>query len=398
MAALRAATLALSQRPGAPAAVAASVRRRFPRGAGHRHHRPLRHLHPLRDLHRAGPGLHDPAVQRHAGFAVDGLRPRDGQHARAADQPAAAGLSAGQQAVGDRPDLAAAGLRLSRHRLVLRRAAATLGPARGLAGAEQQGNGALGLYEYSRSFAKGVMRTRAVLAWGVSCVVAFVLVVLLQLDQGYNLVSTFAMLAITMSLVMIWRELSFETLPHAMTVQRVLIYGAGQRARSVAESLQQSDPNVQVVGFFASPNESEITVPEVQRVSAGRSLTDVVRDHDVDEIVVALTERRGGSMPMRELLDCKLQGVRVVDIARHFEQKLGQIRLDAMSAGYLIFGEGFNQDFIRTLVKRCFDIAGALVLILLGLPLMLITALAIRIDSPGPVLYRQERVGLHGRS
>ena len=198
-------------------------------------------------------------------------------------------------------------------------------------------NGALGLYEYSRTFAKGVMRTRAVLAWGVSCVVAFVLVVLLQIDEGYNLVSTFAMLAVTMSLVMIWRELSVETLPQAMTVQRVLIYGAGQRARSVAESLQQSDPNVQVVGFFASPNESEITVPEVQRVSAGRSLTDVVRDHDVDEIVVALTERRGGSMPMRELLDCKLQGVRVVDIARHFEQKLGQIRLDAMSAGYLIF-------------------------------------------------------------
>jgi len=258
-------------------------------------------------------------------------------------------------------------------------------------------NSALGLYEYSRSFAKGVMRTRAVLAWGVSCCVAFVFVVLLQLDEGYNLVATFAMLALTMSLVMIWRELSVETLPHAVTVQRVLIYGAGQRARAVAESLQHSDPNVQVVGFFASPNESEIAVPEVQRVVPGRSLTDVVRDHDVDEIVVALTERRGGSMPMRELLDCKLQGVRVMDIARHFEQKLGQIRLDAMSAGYLIFGEGFNQGFFRTLIKRAFDIIGALVLVVLSLPLMLITAILIRIDSPGPILYRQERVGLHGR-
>ena len=257
-------------------------------------------------------------------------------------------------------------------------------------------NGALGLYEASRSFAKDVMRTRAVLAWGVSCCVAFVLVVLMQINEGYNLVATFAMLAVTMSLVMIWRELSVETLPRAMTLQRVLIYGAGQRAMSVAESLQQSDPNVQVVGFFASPNESKITVPEAQRMDLGHSLTDVVSDHQVDEIVVALTERRGGSMPMRELLDCKLQGVRVMDIARHFEQKLGQIRLDAMSAGYLIFGEGFNQGFIRTVVKRLFDIAGALVLILLSLPIMLLAALLIRLDSRGPILYRQERVGLHG--
>lgn len=258
-------------------------------------------------------------------------------------------------------------------------------------------NGALGLYEYSRTFDKGVMRTRAVLAWGVSCGVAFVLVVLLQLTKGYNLVATFSMLTVTMFAVMVWRELSVETLPRAMTLQRVLIYGAGQRAHSVAESLQHSDPNVQVVGFFSGPNESDIAVPESQRVPAGVSLTQVVQERGVEEIVVALSERRGGSMPMRELLDCKLQGVRVMDIARHFEQKLGQIRLDAMSAGYLIFGEGFNQGFVRSAVKRCFDLVCAVILIALSLPLMLLTALLIRVDSPGPIFYRQERVGLHGR-
>ena len=68
--------------------------------------------------------------------------------------------------------------------------------------------------------------------------------------------------------------------------------------------------------------------------------------------VVAVSERRGGSMPMRELLDCKLQGVRVVDIATHFEKTLGQIRLDAVSAGWLIFGDGFQQGLVRTAVKR----------------------------------------------
>ena len=117
----------------------------------------------------------------------------------------------------------------------------------------------------------------------------------------------------------------------------------------------------------------------------------------MDEIVVALSERRGGSMPLRELLDCKLRGVRVIDIATHFEQTLGQIRLDAVSAGWLIFGDGFKQGWWRTFVKRIFDIVCASILILLALPVMLVTAFLIVIESSGPVLYFQERVGLNGR-
>ena len=112
---------------------------------------------------------------------------------------------------------------------------------------------------------------------------------------------------------------------------------------------------------------------------------------------MALSERRGGSMPMRELLDCKLSGIRVTDIATYFEQTAGQIRLDAVSAGWLIFGDGFNQGFLRTTVKRLFDIVCALVLLMLASPVMLVTALVIRLESPGGILYRQERVGLEGK-
>jgi hypothetical protein len=129
-----------------------------------------------------------------------------------------------------------------------------------------------------------------------------------------------------------------------MTVQRVLIYGAGQRATVGGRVLAALRPERAGGRLLCQPQRKrDRGARGAAGVVPGRSLTDVVRDHDVEEIVVALTERRGGSMPMRELLDCKVQGVRVVDIARHFEQKLGQIRLDAMSAGYLIFGEGFNQ-------------------------------------------------------
>jgi sugar transferase (PEP-CTERM system associated) len=128
-----------------------------------------------------------------------------------------------------------------------------------------------------------------------------------------------------------------------------------------------------------------------------RSLTDTAISLKADEIVVALSERRGGAMPLRELLDCKLQGIRVLDLASHFEQTLGQIRLDSLYAGWLIFGDGFRQGTMRTVVKRIFDIVCALILILLALPMMAIAAIAIVIENGFPILYRQERVGLNGR-
>jgi sugar transferase (PEP-CTERM system associated) len=118
---------------------------------------------------------------------------------------------------------------------------------------------------------------------------------------------------------------------------------------------------------------------------------------NADEIVVALSERRGGAMPLRELLDCKLQGVRVLDLASHFEQTLGQIRLDSLYAGWLIFGDGFGQGLIRTVVKRIFDIICASILITLSLPVMIVVAILIALEDGFPLLYRQERVGLNGR-
>jgi sugar transferase (PEP-CTERM system associated) len=126
-------------------------------------------------------------------------------------------------------------------------------------------------------------------------------------------------------------------------------------------------------------------------------LTDFIREQQIDEVVVALAERRHGSMPMRELLECKLHGVRVVDIATYFEETLGQIRLDAVSAGWLIFGDGFRQGLARTLVKRLFDIVCASFLIVLTAPVMLGTAILILFESGRPILYWQERVGLYGR-
>ncbi|HOL37130.1 MAG TPA: TIGR03013 family PEP-CTERM/XrtA system glycosyltransferase [Rubrivivax sp.] len=184
----------------------------------------------------------------------------------------------------------------------------------------------------------------------------------------------------------------------ARTRRRTLIFGSGEAARVVAETLRTSDPGADIVGFYAGPNEGQPAVPPGELLPATQSLLETAVERRVDEIVVALAERRAGSMPLRELLDCKLRGIGVYDINSHFEKRLGQIRIGYLHASWMIFGDGFNQGLARTAVKRLFDIVCSLALLALAAPVMLLAALAIRLDSRGSALYRQERTGKDGRA
>lgn len=257
-------------------------------------------------------------------------------------------------------------------------------------------NAGLGFYQRVHSCTVGQTRARAVLSLFLSLPLAYVLLGLSPLRLENEGAFVLALLAALVVMLM-HRVYVAHATPRAMLRQRVLIYGSGERAKLVGRALKKSDPNVDLVGYYVGPNESAAEVSGFALLPSEKSLTDVVLEERVDEIVVALSERRGGSMPLRELLDCKLHGVRVVDIATHFEKTLGQIRRDAVSAGWLIFGDGFEQGLVRTTVKRLFDLVCATVLLLLALPVMLITAILIVIESEGPILYLQERVGLHGR-
>ena len=255
-------------------------------------------------------------------------------------------------------------------------------------------NATLGFYDRSNAFSTTQMWARALVSFGVTGLVVVGVLLLSPLATFYG--RTEAVMGVMMAamLLLLYQVLVGQFLTTRLTRRKVLVYGTGTRAKAVGQRVKRPSSNSELVGYFASPNEREHLVSSFGTLGEDETLTDVVLAAGVDEIVVALSERRGGSMPMRELLDCKLSGVRVTDIATYFEQTAGQIRLDAMSAGWLIFGDGFNQGFLRTTVKRVFDIVCALVLLVLASPVMLLTALVIRLESPGGIFYRQERVGL----
>ena len=279
---------------------------------------------------------------------------------------------------------------------VSRAAAAAFPSAALLAAGALAVNAALGFYQrvHNRSVAQS--RARAVLSLFLIVPLAYIVLGVFPLgleDHGFVASAVAAGLAA----IMVYRVYDGHSTAQSMMRQRVLVFGTGTRAKLVGRTLQKSDPHVDLVGYYASPNESVAEVSAWGILSPNTSLTDIVMEQQVDEIVVALAERRGGSMPLRELLDCKLQGVQVVDMATHFEKTLGQIRLDSVSAGWLIFGDGFSQGVLRTIVKRLFDIVCALILIIVASPIILLTGILILLESGGPILYLQERVGRNGR-
>jgi len=259
-------------------------------------------------------------------------------------------------------------------------------------------NAALGFYDSSSVFSATQLWARALVSLLVTAVNVVAVLLLFPLDAFYGRTWAVVIVMLATSLMLIYQVLVGELLPKALSPRKVLIYGTGARAQAVGNTMGRTPSQAQLVGFFASPNEQEHLVSQWDVLPTQQSLAAFVKEKGVHEIVVALSDRRGGSMPMRELLDCKLSGVRVSDIATFFEQNVGQIRLDAVSAGWLIFGSGFDQGVIRSTTKRIFDILSALVLIVLSFPLMLITALFIKLESPGPIFYRQERVGLSGKT
>ena len=257
-------------------------------------------------------------------------------------------------------------------------------------------NAWLGMYQrlHKRSFED--TRARAVLSLHLSVPIAYVLLVMLPEAQlNRHMLEISGMAAIFGMLTN--RVRALHNRGRSMVRHRVLIIGVGKEALGVAESLGMDDPSVEIAGFYPGHPTEEVHVPQDRVLTRDMSLTDTANALKVDEIVVAVRERRGGVLPLRELLDCRISGVKVMDLSSHFESMLGQIRIDALKAGWLIFGEGFDQGFMRTSIKRIFDWIFAFVMLILVAPVMLITALAILFEDGGPIFYKQERVGQNGR-
>ncbi|HEV7814527.1 MAG TPA: TIGR03013 family XrtA/PEP-CTERM system glycosyltransferase [Janthinobacterium sp.] len=199
--------------------------------------------------------------------------------------------------------------------------------------------------------------------------------------------------------VLLTRLVVFKSAESTMLAGRLILIGTGPLASECLElaGSKLGFHQFTVVGCIEVAGE-ERCVPASALLPAGPTLlAAAARKHDVHEIVVSVTNRRNGAFPVRQLLECALGGIRVIDAATFFEREACQIRIDSLQPSYLIFGGGFDQSFVRATSKRLFDLLASAAICLATLPLMLLTALWIRLDDGGPVFYQQERVGKDGQ-
>jgi sugar transferase (PEP-CTERM system associated) len=188
----------------------------------------------------------------------------------------------------------------------------------------------------------------------------------------------------------------------AVGIRRVIIIGTGHDAQQVLADMRAGGQwsGYEVAGFFPTTEQCADPVGDSSAPIFNRTqrLIDLVREHKVNDIIVAVREQRGGGVPMDQLLDCRISGVPVMDLAGFYERTKAEVPVDSLKASWLVYNNGFEQSHARQLSKRMFDIVTSGLLLVMTSPLMLLTAIAIKLDSRGPVFYTQERTGLAGKS
>ncbi|MDG2143996.1 MAG: TIGR03013 family PEP-CTERM/XrtA system glycosyltransferase [Planctomycetota bacterium] len=292
------------------------------------------------------------------------------------------------------------------------------------------------LYDFRISASRFDRASRFIGSAGTGIAMALTAVVITRL-WGLERIFEFPGLALSKTVVLLtfsllfgfvllfgWRVLFHWLMRQGNFNDRVLVLGVGDSARDLVREIEKGGKTGhEIVGVVGIPTtgadrrsaDGGSFATEPQRASAMQirlhrvddkaelvevptkeTLPEIVARLNADSIAVALSDSRG-TLPVRELLAIRLAGVIIEESQALFERVTGKIPIGAMRPSYLIFNRGFSTNPTADIGKRILDIVLALAVFAVSWPAMLLTALFVRLDSPGPVLFRQERCGHHGR-
>ena len=246
------------------------------------------------------------------------------------------------------------------------------------------------LYDTARLNTRGELYFRLLMVPGL---LAFILAGVSYLKPDYllgNGSSAVGLLILTVALFG-WRIGFTWLIQLPILIERVYVLGTGERAQRLVQGLRQNpEIGVEIVSWTG-----KLEGP-VNRDSVAAHLMDVVHKQKVHRVIVAMPDRRG-TIPMQELLDLRMHGVKIEEAASWLEKISGKIEVENLYPSWLVFGEGFRRSSVFQLARRAISVVISLVGLVLALPLFPLIVLAIRLDSKGPVFYTQARVGKGGR-
>ncbi len=217
----------------------------------------------------------------------------------------------------------------------------------------------------------------------------------IYLGRGVFLIAA----SLSFILLIIFHFVFSQTVNLEALKRNVLILGAGSQASWVTKLRRKADRSgINIIGYMPIKNE-EISVDKLLIVEEGLSLHELIKKYDIDEIVVALTDRRN-NLPLKELMDARLKGVKIVELVTFLERQLSKVYTNLLNPSWIIFSVGFKQDSFRYFTKRIFDLVASAILLVIASPLYLFAVVSIWLECKGKesIFYHQTRVGLNGKN
>jgi sugar transferase (PEP-CTERM system associated) len=246
------------------------------------------------------------------------------------------------------------------------------------------------LYDTSRLTTRGELYFRLLMVPGL---LAFVLAAVAYFRPEYELgygATEVGLLILTAALFG-WRMGFTWLLQLPILIERVYVLGTGEQAQRLVLGLRKNpEIGVEVAGWTGKMEGA------VTRESVAAHLKEVVHKQKVHRVIVAMPDRRG-KIPMRDLLDLRMEGVKIEEATSWLEKISGKIEVEHLYPSWIVFGDGFRRSGAFKFSRRVFSVVISFTGLILSLPVMPLIVLAIKLDSKGPVFYTQPRVGKMGK-
>jgi len=253
---------------------------------------------------------------------------------------------------------------------------------------------AMGLYQRNLISDFASMMIRLFVGFGIGfALITFAFYIFPELFLGRGIIG-FALVSAFFSIILS-RTFFLKLLNSENYKNRILVIGSGRHACQVEELRHKCNDNgFEIIGYLPM-NDCDVLIDQSKVIELNTSITDYALENGIDEIVIAVDDRRK-KFPATDLLNCKMEGIYVRDLVSFFERITGHLQLDAMHPSALIFSTGFSHAVLQSNSKRFFDIFISAIILIIASPIMIVTAAAIYLSSFGrdPVFYRQVRVGL----
>ncbi len=255
------------------------------------------------------------------------------------------------------------------------------------------------LYDFTVMGNRRELMLRLVQAIGIAWVVLallFYFIPPLLIGRGVSVISV----PIVLFSLLTWRILIHLLTGHPEFGEKILIVGTGSAAHDTAKSVwERRDAGFRIAGFVTENGSIPTDISkEINLLGSANNLESIIKKEKIDRVVIAVRERRG-SFPTETLLKMSLVGdVDIEECTSFFERVTGQVNIDMLRPSWLIFAGRKRDTRLKIAFRDFVHISMALIGLIISSPIALVTAVFIKLESKGPVFYRQERVGLNGKS